>query len=72
MLYFSCQRGGQSTCDHCLYGQKIKVRVNTGIAPGEVCTMSDRCSKGYVCNCAHHRRKLLFASTPMHCTCERV
>ena len=26
-LYFSCQRGGQSTCDHCMFGQKIKVRV---------------------------------------------
>jgi len=48
------------------------IRGNTGIAPGEVCTMSDKCATGYACNCAHHRRKLLFASTPMHCTCERV
>ena len=28
MLYFSCQRGSQATCDHCHFGQKVAVNVS--------------------------------------------
>ena len=53
MLYFSCQRGGQSTCDHCLYGQKIKVSVSLNLpptpppAPLLLCNLVDNCD----CSC---------------------
>ena len=33
-FYFSCQRGGQSLCDHCHFGQKIKVQVSPVPAGG--------------------------------------
>ena len=33
MLYFSCQRQGNTRCDHCDHGQKIKVSVSLGRPP---------------------------------------
>ena len=53
MLYFSCQRGGQSTCDHCKFGQKIKVSVSLGRLPASppppplLCNLLDNCE----CSC---------------------
>ena len=53
MLYFSCQRGGQATCDHCVFGQKIKVSVSLGRpstsppAPPLPCNLVNNCE----CSC---------------------
>ena len=52
-LYFSCQRGGQATCDHCMFGQKIKVRVSGAgerpppSPPPSACYLLDNCE----CSC---------------------
>ena len=53
MLYFSCQRGGQARCDHCKFGQKIKVSVSLDRppapppAPPLPCNLVDNCD----CSC---------------------
>jgi hypothetical protein len=54
MLYFSCQRGGEATCDHCMFGQKIKVSVSLGRPPASPppspplpCNLVDNCD----CSC---------------------
>ena len=53
MLYFSCQRGGAGTCDHCVFGQKIKVSVSLDRppapppAPPLPCNLVDNCD----CSC---------------------
>ena len=53
MLYFSCQRGGQARCDHCKFGQKIKVSVSLGRLPASppppplLCNLLDNCE----CSC---------------------
>ena len=55
MLYFSCQRGGHATCDHCHFGQKIKVSVSLGRpstslpAPPLACNLLDNCE----CSCCN-------------------
>ena len=55
MLYFSCQRGRQATCDHCHFGQKIKVSVSLGRpstsppAPPLACNLVDNCE----CSCCN-------------------
>ena len=52
-LYFSCQRGGRATCDHCIFGQKIKVSVSLDRppapppAPPLPCNLVDNCD----CSC---------------------
>ena len=53
MLYFSCQRGGNARCDHCEFGQEIKVMVSgTGerpppSPPPSACNFLDNCE----CSC---------------------
>ena len=53
MLFFSCQRGGQATCDHCHFGQKIKVSVSGAgerpppSPPPFACNLLDNCE----CSC---------------------
>ena len=56
MLHFSCQRltrGGGATCDHCVFGQKIKVSVSLDRppapppAPPLPCNLVDNCD----CSC---------------------
>ena len=55
MLYFSCQRGGHATCDHCHFGQKIKVSVSLGRpstsppAPPLPCNLVNNCE----CSCCN-------------------
>jgi hypothetical protein len=53
VLYFSCQRGGNAFCDHCKFGQKIKVWVHEfrpplpPPAPPTPCDQADNCK----CSC---------------------
>ena len=52
MLYFSCQRGGQSKCDHCDHGQKIKVSVSSGRPPASPPPPPLPCNLVKDCDCS--------------------
>ena len=52
MLYFSCQRGGQATCDHCGYGQKIKVSVSVDRPPTSPPPPPLPCNEVVNCDCS--------------------
>ena len=52
MLYFSCQRGGQSYCEHCAHGQKVKVRVHSGRPPASPPPSPLPCDEVKDCECS--------------------
>ena len=53
MLYFSCRRADRGGCDHCEFGQKIKVSVSGAgerpppSPPPSACNLLDNCA----CSC---------------------
>eukprot|EP00964_Phaeocystis_antarctica_P153007 scaffold121066_cov63-Phaeocystis_antarctica.AAC.3 len=52
MLYFSCQRGGQARCDHCMFGQKIKVSVSPSRPPASPPPPPLPCNLVKDCDCS--------------------
>jgi hypothetical protein len=52
MLYFSCQRGGEATCQHCSHGQKIKVSVSLGRPPASPPPPPLPCNLVEDCDCS--------------------
>jgi len=46
-LYFSCQRNRIGSCDHCAFGQKVKVSVSAPSPPPLACDLPDNCE----CSC---------------------
>ena len=54
MLYFSCQRGvgAGGRCDHCIFGQKIKVSVSLNRPPAAPSAPPLPCDLAENCDCS--------------------